>query len=178
MIKHDNGYQTFYAHFKSVKVKKGQVVKKGQILGEMGRTGWADGIHLHFEIEKNGKIIDPTDYIFGNKTFEAPKPVKKPKLLPLTEIAKEVIAGKWGNGSDRKAKLVKAGYDYNKVQEEVNKILSKPTANKTIIHVIKYGDTLSEIALKYRTTVSKIAKDNNIKNINLIYAGQILKIIK
>ena len=136
------------------------------------------GAHLHLEIEKNGKIIDPTDYIFGNKTFEAPKPVKKPKLLPLTEIAKEVIAGKWGNGSDRKAKLVKAGYDYNKVQEEVNKILSKPTANKTIIHVIKYGDTLSEIALKYRTTVSKIAKDNNIKNINLIYAGQILKIIK
>lgn len=39
------------------------------------------------------------------------------------EIAKEVIAGKWGNGEDRKKKLIKAGYDYNTIQKEVNKLL-------------------------------------------------------
>ena len=41
----------------------------------------------------------------------------------VTEIAKEVIAGKWGNGSERKQKLTQAGYDYDKVQAEVNKLL-------------------------------------------------------
>lgn len=44
-----------------------------------------------------------------------------------TEIAKEVIAGKWGNGAERKTKLINAGYDYNAVQAEVNKLLNKST---------------------------------------------------
>lgn len=41
----------------------------------------------------------------------------------VTTIAKEVIAGKWGNGSDRKKKLESAGYNYNEVQKEVNRLL-------------------------------------------------------
>ena len=41
----------------------------------------------------------------------------------VTEIAKEVIAGKWGNGDTRKSKLTSAGYDYNAVQKEVNRLL-------------------------------------------------------
>ena len=45
-----------------------------------------------------------------------------------------------------------------------------------IKYVVKKGDTLSEIALKYGTTVNNIAKKNNIKNVNKIYTGQVLKI--
>ena len=41
----------------------------------------------------------------------------------INEIAKEVINGKWGNGEERKRKLEKAGYDYKKVQKEVNRII-------------------------------------------------------
>lgn len=41
----------------------------------------------------------------------------------MTQIAKEVIAGKWGNGTDRKNKLTAAGYDYAAVQKEVNRLL-------------------------------------------------------
>ena len=41
----------------------------------------------------------------------------------MTQIAKEVIAGKWGNGTDRKNKLTAAGYDYTAVQREVNRLL-------------------------------------------------------
>lgn len=41
----------------------------------------------------------------------------------VTEVAKEVIAGKWGNGNDRKNKLEAAGYNYNQVQAEVNRLL-------------------------------------------------------
>lgn len=54
----------------------------------------------------------------------APKPAsKKPAKKSVTAVAKEVIAGKWGTGDARKAKLKKAGYDYNAVQKEVNKLL-------------------------------------------------------
>ena len=80
-----------------------------------------------------------------------------------------MIDGKWGNGTERKNKLEKAGYDYNKVQNKVNELLG-PKDSKT--YTVKSGDTLSEIAEKYNTTVSKIVKDNNIENANLIYPGQ------
>lgn len=51
--------------------------------------------------------------------------VDKPKktITTVTEVAKEVIAGKWGTGNTRKTKLTQAGYDYNEVQKEVNRIL-------------------------------------------------------
>lgn len=61
-----------------------------------------------------------------------PKTESKPKSV--TEIAKEVINGKWGNGSDRANKLKNAGYDYNAVQAEVNRILS---GKKTISELAK-----------------------------------------
>ena len=52
------------------------------------------------------------------------------KKKSISEIAQEVIDGKWGTGDERKTKLKKAGYDYNKVQEEVNKILTKKEKSK------------------------------------------------
>ena len=87
------------------------------------------------------------------------------------ELAQEVLQGLWGNGADRKSKLTKAGYDYNAVQNEVNKILNA-NVKKDIVYVVKSGDTLSGIASKYKTTWQKIAKDNKIKNPNLIYPNQ------
>lgn len=58
------------------------------------------------------------------------KPVKK----SVNTIAREVLAGKWGNGTDRKSRLTKAGYDYNKVQAAVNKLVkaSQMTQDKVI----------------------------------------------
>lgn len=58
----------------------------------------------------------------GKKATTESKP-KTPAKKSVTAIAKEVIAGKWGDGDARKAKLKKAGYDYNAVQKEVNKLL-------------------------------------------------------
>lgn len=102
------------------------------------------------------------------------KPTEKP-TKSVEELANEVIAGKWGNGSERIQKLTGAGYDYNAVQKRVNEILANQKP-KAITYIVKGGDTLSGIAQRYGTTVSKLASDNNIQNVNLIYAGQKLTI--
>ena len=65
-LKHPNGYYTLYAHMKygSVTVSKGQSVKKGQVIGYMGNTGYSNGAHLHFEVrDKSNKRINPTPYL-------------------------------------------------------------------------------------------------------------------
>lgn len=94
---------------------------------------------------------------------------KKDNKKSVTEVAKDVIAGKYGNGTERKKKLEAEGYDYDTVQTKVNELLG---ANVTKTYTVKSGDTLSEIASKYNTTVGKLVKDNNIQNANLIYVGQ------
>ena len=90
----------------------------------------------------------------------------------INEIAREVIEGKWGNGEERRRNLTNAGYDYNTVQQEVNRILS----NNKVYYKVVSGDTLSKIAKKYGTTVNQLVSWNNIKNPNLIYVGQNLRV--
>ena len=94
------------------------------------------------------------------------------------EIANEVIAGKWGNGNERKARLTAAGYDYNTIQGLVNQKLNGGSSSNVIKYTVKSGDTLSGIAAKYGTTYQKIAADNGIANPNKIYPGQVLTIKK
>jgi murein DD-endopeptidase MepM/ murein hydrolase activator NlpD len=59
VIDHQNGYRTVYAHLASMNVSKGQTVSRGSKIGVMGRTGNSTGVHLHFEVYLNGKLIDP-----------------------------------------------------------------------------------------------------------------------
>ncbi len=92
----------------------------------------------------------------------------------VSAIADEVIAGKWGNGNDRKNKLQAAGYDYNAVQAEVNKKLGSGSSAQ--YYTIQSGDTLSEIAQKYGTSISQLQSWNGIKNANVIYAGQKIRV--
>ena len=90
----------------------------------------------------------------------------------IDAIARDVIAGKYGNGNERKNKL---GNLYEEVQKRVNEILKNNVLQETI-YTVKSGDTLSGIAQKYKTSYQKIASDNNIKNPNLIFPGQKLVI--
>lgn len=59
IIDHVGGYQTCYGHLKSFAVKRGTYVKRGQIIGYMGATGVVSGPHLHFEIKRYGRFLDP-----------------------------------------------------------------------------------------------------------------------
>ncbi|QED49925.1 M23 family metallopeptidase [Cytobacillus dafuensis] len=63
VIDHQNGYRTIYAHLASISVNPGQVVSKGSKIGVMGSTGNSTGVHLHFELYKNGSLQNPLDYI-------------------------------------------------------------------------------------------------------------------
>lgn len=111
----------------------------------------------------------------AGKSSDTPAP--KPKKSNA-EVAVEVWEGKWGVGDERKRRLTEAGYDYDAVQEIVNNTApSEESDGEYGVYVVQTGDTLTGIARKYGTTVNKLKKENNIKNANLIYVGQVIKIV-
>ncbi|SFI64111.1 murein hydrolase activator EnvC family protein [Thermoflavimicrobium dichotomicum] len=64
ILYHGNGLSTLYAHMYSqtVRVRKGQIVSRGQVIAAVGSNGWSTGPHLHFEVHQNGKPINPRPY--------------------------------------------------------------------------------------------------------------------
>lgn len=65
IIRHDGGYKTLYGHLSRRYVRKGAVVRRGAVIGRSGNTGYSFGPHLHFEISKNGKSLNPARYLKG-----------------------------------------------------------------------------------------------------------------
>lgn len=112
---------------------------------------------------------------YKSSPVEAPNSPSK----PIADIAAEVIAGKWGNGTERKNRLIAAGYDYNEVQAKVNELLkdsSKPATYTT--YTVKKGDTLWGISQKL---LGKGSRYKEIRSLNglksdTIRTGQVLKI--
>lgn len=124
-IKHSNNMYTLYAHLKkgTVKVKKGQTVKKGDVLGTEGNTGHSFGVHLHFEVRNsNNYVIDPTPYIdadLPNLPTNLPEPVERDTTKYQIEVLIDVLRGRNGYGTDKSILgYVKKGI-YN-VYEEAN----------------------------------------------------------
>jgi murein DD-endopeptidase MepM/ murein hydrolase activator NlpD len=62
-VNHGSGFSTRYGHHQKLLVKAGDIVKKGQIVGLMGSSGRSTGPHVHFEVYKNGRAVDPSSYI-------------------------------------------------------------------------------------------------------------------
>lgn len=134
-------------HLDSYKVKSGQSVTKGTLLGYTGSTGRSTGVHLHLGIRDlkklsaaqvkkiNWDLLRVCDYVDPEKVTYSEAKVEAPK------------------------------------KEEVK---PAPTNGDQVTYTVKAGDTLSAIAKKYGTTVDAIAKANpNHKNLNLIHTGDI-----
>lgn len=160
---------------------------EGTSLGARGHTGMfykKDGI-IHCNYSNNGiSKNDLNSYLTyfidrkrsANERYFRPIPqdvVRPTSQKPVIEIAKEVIAGKWGVGQDRVRKLENAGYNYKTVQDEVNRQLRE----KPVFHTVKAGDTLTGIGKKYGVDLKTILKRNpQITNPNIIKVGQKIRI--
>lgn len=66
LVRHSNGYVTAYAHANELKVKRGETVKRGQIIATAGQTGNVPSPQLHFEVRKGSTPVDPMPYLNGN----------------------------------------------------------------------------------------------------------------
>ncbi|MBM3308603.1 MAG: peptidoglycan DD-metalloendopeptidase family protein [Candidatus Eisenbacteria bacterium] len=64
IVEHPNGYETLYGHCSKILVKRGERVRKGQTIGRVGNTGYSTGPHLHFEVKRNGKRVNPESVLF------------------------------------------------------------------------------------------------------------------
>jgi murein DD-endopeptidase MepM/ murein hydrolase activator NlpD len=69
-IDHGYGYRTIYAHMSKIATKKGRKVKRGDIIGYVGNTGRSVAPHLHYEVHKNGRAVNPINYYYGDLTPE------------------------------------------------------------------------------------------------------------
>jgi murein DD-endopeptidase MepM/ murein hydrolase activator NlpD len=58
-VQHPNGYSTRYAHLSAILVRPGRMVRQGEVLGRVGMTGLATGPHLHYEVRRGGRAVDP-----------------------------------------------------------------------------------------------------------------------
>ncbi|WP_372754102.1 M23 family metallopeptidase [Labilibaculum sp.] len=70
VIDHGYGYKTVYAHLNGYNVKKGQKVRRGEVIAFLGNTGSSTGPHIHYEVRKNNRTVDPINYYFNDLTAD------------------------------------------------------------------------------------------------------------
>lgn len=70
-VNHGFGYKTVYAHLSKAKVKRGQKISRGDVIAESGNTGLSTGPHLHYEVQHNGKKLDPKQFFFDGFNYFA-----------------------------------------------------------------------------------------------------------
>ena len=150
VLRHDNGLETYYAHFLKRLVNPGQMVKAGDVIGLGGTTGRSRGPHLHFETRYLGQHFNPTRIIdFQNHKL----------TCDTLFIGGKVIK----TNTDPAANLAPNGQN-----EQGGQI------SPTYI-TIRKGDTLGYLAKKHKTTVEKLKKLNNMKS-DFLREGQRLRI--
>ena len=164
----------------------GDMISKFKKMGEWDENDARvpnPGDIIFYDWDDNGKGDDTTghDHVGIVKSVDGVEQ-PKPTLKSTDEIAKEVIAGKWGNGDTRKKKLTEAGYDYKTIQNRVNEMLkqgtssSAPASSSSDTYTVVKGDTLTKIGAKLHKDWKEIAKKNGIKSPYIIRIGQKLKV--
>lgn len=66
VIRHGYGYETLYGHLSKYNVRAGKRVKRGDLIGFVGSTGRSEAPHLHYEVHKNGEVVNPLNFYYGN----------------------------------------------------------------------------------------------------------------
>lgn len=150
VVRHHNGLETLYGHLSKVLVTAGDTIKAGETLGLGGNTGHSFGSHLHFEIRFMGQPIDPAKFI----AFES---------FSLLNNEVQIDSSMVDN-----SKLIRRQRNEEAFSEDHYKSVKKTKK----YHVVKSGDTLSAIARRHKTTVSKLCKLNHIKPNTILRLGK------
>ena len=200
---HGNNIYTTYCHMKygSVKVKTGDIVTAGQVLGTKGSTGHSTGAHLHYGVKVNGSWVDPKPYLTGTKNLpdyggsvkpDNPTGELKYKVGDKVKFTGTLYRDSYGNGAGQTRKNLdaviyltnpkgKCPYNINKGLGWVKEsdLTSSSTVKEGRYYTVTRGDTLWGIAKKFYGNGSRypeIAKANNISNPDIIHTGQVLLI--
>ena len=179
IIRHNNGLETFYAHLSKHLVVPNQDVKSGDPIGLGGITGRSFGPHLHFEVRFYDGPINPEEIIdFSKKTLKKENLfVHKGLFVPGIKPSDFYEV----NEEDVKVEKVEPKPTPVKVPEKkIEKVEPKPVVKvkteEKKYYTVKSGDSLSEIAARNKTTVSKLCELNGIKPSTKIQIGKSLRI--
>jgi hypothetical protein len=159
IVRHYNGLETFYAHLSKLLVAPNTEVQAGDILGLGGNTGHSRGSHLHFEVRFYDAPINPEEIIdIAGKTVKDQNLfVHKGIFRPGAKPSDYYLQGD-GHGTEV-ATVAKVA----------------PTSTKKYYRV-KSGDTLSQIAAKNHTTISRICQLNGIRQTTTLQIGRQLRV--
>ena len=167
VIRHPNGLETVYGHLSRFLVDEEDYVIAGQPIALGGNTGRSTGSHLHFECRFLGQAIDPSDIVdFENAcTFDDWYVFRKSKVNAISS-----------NNSRYAAFDRNASTDYNTSSDIYTATDKYTTSDRSVVyHRIRNGDTLSEIAKKYRVSVSQICRLNGIQPRSTLRVGKVLR---
>lgn len=152
LVRHNNGLETIYSHLSKILVKENQTIYAGDVVGLGGRTGRATTDHLHFESRLFGIPFNSEKYIdFQNA---------------------ELLADTLYYLNGRVALCLS---DF-KEQAPAQQLITSATEGEAFVHKVQKGDTLSAIARKYNTSVSRICENNNITAKKILKIGEPLVI--
>lgn len=157
IVRHNNGLETYYAHLSVRDVEAGDWVVAGQQIGQGGSTGRSSGPHLHFEVRYSGQTFDPERII----NFTTGELRRKELLFKRRHFS---IYSKYEQDFDDEEEVAK--------QEEAE----RKAAAAVQYHTVRSGDTLSGIAKKYGTTVSRLCSLNGIKSTTTLSIGRRLRV--
>lgn len=178
-------YSSLYAHLVkgSMKVKKGDKVKAGDLLGTMGTSGMSTGVHLHWEIWKgkahgwtaNGKgFVEPIEFMKAVIALDGAASYADVASKPSNKASSSVTPGASAKPLAAKSK---PPTPKPAAARPATKPVAKPAPKaRTKSHKVVSGDTLGAIARRYGTSVGALTKLNGIKNANLIRVGQVIKL--
>ncbi len=180
LIRHPNGLETLYGHLSKQLVHEDDIVKAGQPIGLGGNTGRSYGSHLHFETRFLGQFIDP-EKLFNFEAqdvlgdFYVYRSNGKGQLLAeheVTDVADPQGTGE-GKASLAAASAAEKTQESQAFQEKRRaEMQAKPRSS---VHKVRSGESLSTIAKRYHTTVSKLCRLNGITEKTILRPGQILK---
>jgi LysM repeat protein len=165
-IKHQNDYETVYAHLHKRKVNEGESVRQGTQIGVMGNTGDSSGVHLHFEVHQD------------EWTYSKENVIDPDRALGLTEIGQAVVAQSRANpGGSIETSSQALSEENTEKLESAHGNRDNHEGLQFTTHLVKPGETLWFIAQKYHLTVHTLVALNNIEG-NNIKVGQELVVDK